>query len=91
MERRKQYQAIKILIEAGHIQEFRQIFEHIYPTHVAKDMGIHYTRFTSMIEKVQGFKLQELYTLARLIGVPGLTLLQLVDIQHEGDKKKRRR
>ena len=91
MERNKQYKAIKILIEAGHITEFRQIFDHIYPTHVARDMGIHYTRFTGMIQRVQDFRVSELYLLAGLINTDGKTILLLVDAQHEADKKKRKK
>lgn len=91
MERDKAYKAIKVLIEAGHITEFRQIFEHIYPTHVARDMGIHYTRFTAMVEKVQDFRVKELYMLASFIGIRGIAILQLVDAQHEKDKASRKK
>jgi hypothetical protein len=90
MERNKQYQAIKVLIEAGHITEFRQIFEHIYPTHVARDMGIHYTRFTKMIDRVQDFRVSELYRVAGFIGIAGIKILQLVDAQYEAEKKRKK-
>jgi predicted phosphatase len=85
------YEALKILIDAGNITEFRQIFRHVNRTKVAEDLGIHYRLFKTMVEKVDEFALKHLFTLADLIGVDDQTVLQLVYAQHEADKKAKRK
>ena len=88
MVKDKRFKTVKLLIEGGHIPEFKDIFEHIPRTAVAKEMGIHYDRFKKMITDPAEFKVKELYTLAGMIGVDGKILLDLVHAQHIKRRKK---
>lgn len=67
------------------------MFEHIPKTVVNKDLGINYNRFTEIRQNVQGFKLGELYALARLIGVDEKTIVDLAHAQYMADKASKRR
>lgn len=73
----KGYKTAKILIEGGQIKEFHEIFEYVPKTAVKRDLGINYTRFQKLLKRVQGFKLEELFMLSRLIGVDEITMIQL--------------
>lgn len=89
-ERHKGYRTIKLLIEGNQLKEFREIFEHIPKTVINVDLGINYARFNRLIKQVQGFKLEELYMLARLIGVDEKVILDLAHSQYLADKKKKK-
>lgn len=90
MDKDKRFKTVKLLIEGGHIAEFRDIFEHIPVTTVSKEMGIHFNRFKKMIDDPKEFKVKELYALATKIGVDGKIILDLVHAQHinKGKRKK---
>ena len=85
MAKKDDYKAIKVLIEGGHITEFRQIFDHTYRTNIANDLGIYYSRFKQMMDHIDRFSIQELYQLARLIGVEGKVMVKLAVEQVEKD------
>jgi hypothetical protein len=86
-KRHKGYNTIKLLIEGNKLGTLHQIFDHIPKTVVYKDLGINYTRFTNLIKRVQGFKLEELYTLSHLIGVDEKVIVDLAHAQYVADKK----
>lgn len=90
-KKHKNYHTVKLLIEGNQIKEFRQIFEHIPKTTVNRDLGINYNRFTKLLKSVQGFKLEELYTLAHLIDVDEKIILDIAHNQYMADKSAKRK
>lgn len=86
MAKKDDYKAVKVLIETGNIVEFREIFNHASRTAIAGDLGIYYTKFKQLIDHVDRFTIQDLYQLARLIGVDGKKMVQLAVDQVEKDK-----
>lgn len=86
MAKKDDYKVVKVLIETGHITEFRQIFDHVYKTTVANDLGIYYNRFKDLLEHVDRFSIQELYQLGRVIGIDGRKMVQLALDQFEKDR-----
>lgn len=91
MAKKDDYKAIKVLIEGGHITEFRQIFDHTFRTTIANDLGIYYSRFKQMMDHIDRFSIRELYQLARLIGVEGKVMVQLAIEQVEKDIASKKR
>jgi len=87
ISKHKGYHTLKLLIEAKKLTQFNQIFEHIPPTVVNKDLGINYARFNKLRERVQGFKLQELYSMSYLIGVEEIAILELAHNEYMAKKK----
>lgn len=87
VKRHKGYHTIKLLIEGNQLTEFRQIFEHIPKTVINNDLGINFNRFKKLQNKVQGFKLEELYTLSHFIGVDEKLILDLAHNQYLAEKK----
>lgn len=88
-ERHKGYKTVKLLITAGQIQ-FKEIFEHIPKSVLVKDLGINFYRLEKIIRQVQKIELEEVYALARLIGVEEKVLLDLVHGQWVADKKRKK-
>lgn len=91
MVKDKRHKTIKILIEGGHIKEFREIFEHIPKTTVAEHLGIHFNRMTRMIESVPEIKFSDLFLLSGYFEVDAKTLFDLVYAQNKAPKKASRK
>lgn len=76
------YKTIKVLIDAGKIKTFRQIFDYISRRAVYVDLGVNYEKFERIFKHPDLLTLRELVTLSRLIGCE---LMQLIDlIQNKG-------
>lgn len=88
-DRHKGYKTVNLLITAGQIQ-FKDIFEHIPKTSLVKDLSINFYRLNKIIRLTQEAKLEELYALARLIGVDEKVLVDLAHAQYLADKKKKK-
>lgn len=87
----KGYNTIRKLIKGNQLHELKEIFEHIPKTRINKDLGIHYARFKNIITRVQGFKLEELYTLAYFTGVDERVFLDLAHNQYMAAKRRCKR
>jgi hypothetical protein len=72
------YDIIKMMIAAGKIKSFADIFIYIPKTTVYKDLGINFNRFARAIADPSLFRLQELLTLANLFGVEAKVFLEFV-------------
>ena len=92
MVKDKRHKTVKILIEGGHINEFREIFEHIPKTAVAAELGIHFNRFNNLIDKVGEMRISDLFLLSGYFDIDGQVLFKLINNQHsnarKGTKKK---
>lgn len=88
-ERHKGYKTVNLLIAGGQLQ-FNDIYTHITKAALVKDLGINFYRLEKIIRNVQEIKLDEVYTLARLIGVEEKVLLDLAHAQYLADKKKKK-
>jgi len=75
------------VIEGNQLSHFGGIFDHIPPTLFNKDLGINYNRFKKLLGKVQGFKLEELYTISYLIGVDEKAIVDLAHNEYMAKKK----
>lgn len=62
------YTTIKVLIQAGDITTFKEIFNWIAYTAVAKDLGKNNGTMKKLIDNPERFTLAELWKLADLIG-----------------------
>ena len=89
MARDRRYTTVKNLITAGYIHAFREIFETLPKSVVAKDLGMNNTRFTRLIENVDQFTLEELFLFAGFLEIENLTLMNLVLHQYLADKDKK--
>ncbi|SHL96334.1 hypothetical protein [Chitinophaga sp. CF418] len=85
--KRTGYETIKILIEAGHIKQFDQIFDTVSRTNMAKDLGMNYQTFIYRLKRPVAFTLEQLIAIANLIGVERLVIIELVLKQVDAKKK----
>lgn len=81
------YKSTKVLIEAGHITQFNQIFDTVRRTNLATDLGMNYQTLVYRINRPVAFSLEELFAIARLIDVEPLVIIQLVLAQIANKKK----
>lgn len=63
------YDAVRVLIETGHIKSFPDIFQYIPKTNVYKDLGVNFNRFSRAIIDPSILKLGELKEIAELFGI----------------------
>ena len=86
MPKDTRYATIKILIAAGHIKSFRDIFQHIPKSVVYGDLGVNFERFTKLLKNPATFTLQELITLSGFFDMEPLAIINMVYEQHLADK-----
>jgi hypothetical protein len=91
MERDKRYRITKNLILGGHVKMFREIFDSVPKTRVAKDMGTNYVRLNKLIDYLPGFTLKDFITISELLDVELKVVLDLVANQYAVDKKVKRK
>jgi hypothetical protein len=89
MGKDRRYLTVKILIEAGHVTGFSQIFEHIPISVVAIDYGSNYVRFKRLIENPSRFRLKDTFILAHLFEIPEMEMITLIVSQLSKNKRKR--
>ncbi|AXY76672.1 hypothetical protein D3H65_22930 [Paraflavitalea soli] len=87
----RRYLTVKRLIEAGHITVFKEIFDTIPPSRVAKDLGFNYLRLVKLTDQVDGWILKDVYELAKLIDVEGKVITDLIHNQYAQAGKKRKK
>lgn len=92
MVKDKRHKTVKILIEGGHVSEFREIFDHIPKTTVAAELGIHFNRFNNFMEKVGAMGISDLFLLSGYFEIDPKVMFNLIENQHnnarKGTKKK---
>ena len=88
MTKDNRYNLIKPMIDQGHIKSFEDVFKFIPKTVVANDLGMHSSRFTELIQKVDNFRIKDLVLLARLCNVNPRELAELVFKQYESNKSR---
>ena len=81
------YETVKVLIEAGHIKRFNQIFDTVRRTNMASDLGMNYQTFVYRLNRPVAFSLEQIFAIARLIGVDGRVIFELIVTQLETRKK----
>jgi hypothetical protein len=89
MAKDRRYTTIKNLITGGYISSFREIFDTLPKSVVARDLGLNNVRFSRLIENVEKFVLKDLFQLAGLLEIEEMVLLNLVLRQHMAKKKTR--
>lgn len=72
------YKVINIMIKAGAIKSFKDIFVHLPKTVVAKDLHMNNNRMTRLIEKPGGFTFEDIATIAKLVGIDFMTLAGMI-------------
>jgi hypothetical protein len=90
MRKDRRYNTIKLLIEAGQVTEFHQIFEHIPKSVVATDMGTNYNRLVKLVMNTGRFTLEELEKLSTFFDVDSKIIVDLAYAQFIKKKVKRK-
>ncbi len=91
MAKDKRYTNVKNLFSAGHIKAFREIFDVIPKSVVARDLGMNNVRFTKLIKNVDRFVVKDVNRIAKLVGVDEQEFMILLMKQHVADKASKRR
>lgn len=90
MENDARYKAVKILIESGYIDNFVGIFSYLPKSVLGSDIGINNNRLTRLIGRPEQFSIQELNSIAALMGVEPLKIINLIYSQIEINKNNRK-
>ena len=91
MAKDRRYVTVKNLITGGYIKSFREIFETIPKSVVARDLGMNNARFTKLMNNVGSFKLEELFRLSAFLEIEGTIILNLTLQQFEIDRKTKKK
>ena len=87
----KDYETIKLLIQGGQVQSFSQIFNHIAPSVVYKDIGVNYNRFKRLLNHPDEFTMKELITLSSYIDCDAKIIIDLAYNQYLTNKAAKKK
>lgn len=90
MNRDKRLDSIRILIESGHITEFKQIFHYIPKSVIGKHLRTNNPRMSRLVLRVDELTVQEIVSISHLIEVDFNQLNNIVFRQYFNDQKKRK-
>lgn len=90
MNRDKRLDSIRILIESGHITEFKQIFHYIPKSVIGKHLRTNNPRMSRLVLRVDELTVQEIVSISHLIEVDFNQLNNIVFRQYFNDHKKRK-
>lgn len=91
MEKDRRYTTVKHLISGGHVKTFREIFDIIPKSVVARDLGMNNMRFTRLINHVEQFLLKDLFRFAIFLEVDNMILLEMINRQYWADKENKKK
>ncbi|MBS1664226.1 MAG: hypothetical protein JST68_24490 [Bacteroidetes bacterium] len=91
MAKDKRYGTIKKLIEGGHLNAFREIFDTLPKSIVVEDLGTNGTKFNRMINDVMWIRMEEARRMAELLEVEGDVITDLIWKQYNLDKKSKKK
>jgi hypothetical protein len=87
----RRYATIQKLISGNLLGSFREIFDTLPKSVVAKDLGIDLVRFTGMMNDVERFSIRNLFRLAALLEVDPKKILDLIYTQYIADQKGKKK
>ena len=85
-KRDPRYDKVRKLIELEVLTTFREIFEFVPKSVVARDLCMNSARFTKLMYHVDRFILKDLFSIAHLIGISEQRILRLVMDQFDKDR-----
>jgi hypothetical protein len=91
MSKDRRYTIVKNLITAGYIKTFREVFETLPKSIMARDLGMNNTRFTNLMNNVDGFFLRDIIRMAVLLEISETTMYELIWQQYTIDKKSKKK
>ncbi|NML20882.1 hypothetical protein HHL16_08355 [Pseudoflavitalea sp. G-6-1-2] len=83
------YIAAKRMVEQGDINTFNQLFSIIPKSIVAADLGTQNVRFTTLMNHIERFTLQELFMLSKLFSLDEKAILELAYNQYTEQKRSK--
>ncbi len=78
---------MKPLLDAGGIKLFKDLFQYVPKSSVAKKLGIKYHRFLKLTQNPQDLRYREVYSLARVLNIDPMILSNLVHNQINQGKR----
>lgn len=88
IKRDNRYNVIRAMIADGNIVTFNDIFEYIPKTIVATDLGKKVDRFNKLMNKPDGFTLEEIYRIGSFCGLTERQIYELVEAEYFKSKSK---
>ena len=88
IKRDSRYNVIKAMIADGNIVTFNDIFEYIPKTVVSIYLGKKVDRFNKLMNKVDGFTLEEIYMIGSFCGLTERQIYELVEAEYFKSKSK---
>ena len=82
------YDLIKPMFIGGKIKSFNDIFKFIPKTVVATDLGKKVDRFTELMNRIEGFTLEELFMMAKFCDLDESQMLKLAENEYKISKSK---
>lgn len=88
-EKKTKYLALRSMFLSGQVRRMKDI-EKIYPTMVAKDLGINHGRYVNKLYKPQEFSIKHIIILANLLEIDPQIIIKIILNQLNSQKVPRK-
>ena len=86
MMKDRRYGAVKKLISTKQLSVFRDIFEIVPKSVVARDLGMNNRRLERLIQRVEDFVLKDLFKFADFLEIDRMDIIEMVYAQYLADE-----
>ncbi len=76
-DKNSQYLAVKSMFLSGSVKRMKDI-EKLYPTMIAKSLGINHSRYIEKLYKPEGFTIKNIIELANLVEISPQLILDVI-------------
>ncbi len=90
MEKDQRYKSLAVLLNAGYIQSFQEIFNHIPKTVVAHDLGTNNMRLSRLIQHPDQLSIKQINLLSFIISVDPMIIIGLIYAQLSKSKARKK-
>ena len=85
----RRYAIAKNLITTGYIKTFRDLFEIIPKTTMARDLGMNNMRFSRLLNHVEDFVLTDIFRMAYLLEITEPEMVNIIYSQYKADNPRK--
>lgn len=76
-ENETQYKAVRLMFQSNNVKQMKDIQE-LYPTLIAKALGINHSRYIQKLYKPEEFSIKHIVDLANLLGIDPRLITEVI-------------
>lgn len=76
-EKKNQFKGVRSMFLAGNVTKMKDI-EDLYPTNIAKSLGVNHSRYIEKLYKPEGFTFKHIWDLSKLLDIDVQLIIDVI-------------